>query len=72
MSWAGEYHGNNPEMSKLLHKAIRDKNNSAYVVYQHHLSNRPVNVNSYFLFEVAVFDSGSINFVDSIEVDHKL
>lgn len=40
----GEYHGNNPEMSKLLHKAIRQKNESAYSVYQQHLANRPVNV----------------------------
>ncbi|KAJ6823300.1 ferredoxin-dependent glutamate synthase, chloroplastic-like [Iris pallida] len=40
----GEYHGNNPEMSKLLHKAVRQKNESAYSVYQQHLANRPVNV----------------------------
>ncbi|XP_042475281.1 ferredoxin-dependent glutamate synthase 1, chloroplastic/mitochondrial-like [Macadamia integrifolia] len=40
----GEYHGNNPEMSKLLHKAVRQKSESAYSVYQQHLSNRPVNV----------------------------
>ncbi|KAH0460328.1 hypothetical protein IEQ34_010991 [Dendrobium chrysotoxum] len=35
----GEYHGNNPEMSKLLHKAVREKRESAY-----HLANQPVNV----------------------------
>ncbi|KAI3889772.1 hypothetical protein MKW92_001339 [Papaver armeniacum] len=40
----GEYHGNNPEMSKLLHKAVREKSESAYTVYQQHLANRPVNV----------------------------
>ncbi|KAI4386564.1 hypothetical protein MLD38_004487 [Melastoma candidum] len=40
----GEYHGNNPEMSKLLHKAVRQKSLSAYSVYQQHLANRPVNV----------------------------
>ncbi|KAI0519949.1 hypothetical protein KFK09_007412 [Dendrobium nobile] len=40
----GEYHGNNPEMSKLLHKAVREKSESAYVIYQQHLANRPVNV----------------------------
>ncbi|KAK1295204.1 hypothetical protein QJS10_CPA16g01043 [Acorus calamus] len=40
----GEYHGNNPEMSKLLHKAVRQRNESAYSVYQQHLANRPVNV----------------------------
>lgn len=40
----GEYHGNNPEMSKLLHKAVRQKSENAYSVYQQHLINRPVNV----------------------------
>ncbi|CAM6047747.1 unnamed protein product [Sphagnum compactum] len=40
----GEYHGNNPEMSKLLHKAVREKNESAYTVYQQYLAKRPVNV----------------------------
>ncbi|GAB2267141.1 Ferredoxin-dependent glutamate synthase [Dionaea muscipula] len=40
----GEYHGNNPEMSKLLHKAVRQRSESAYAVYQQHLANRPVNV----------------------------
>ncbi|KAK6289852.1 hypothetical protein POUND7_001393 [Theobroma cacao] len=40
----GEYHGNNPEMSKLLHKAVRQKSESAYSIYQQHLANRPVNV----------------------------
>ncbi|XP_057983389.1 ferredoxin-dependent glutamate synthase, chloroplastic-like [Malania oleifera] len=40
----GEYHGNNPEMSKLLHKAVRQKNESVFSVYQQHLANRPINV----------------------------
>ncbi|KNA18696.1 hypothetical protein SOVF_067910 [Spinacia oleracea] len=40
----GEYHVNNPEMSKLLHKAVRNKSESAYAVYQQHLANRPVSV----------------------------
>ncbi|KAI3472270.1 hypothetical protein Pfo_029758 [Paulownia fortunei] len=40
----GEYHGNNPEMSKLLHKAVRQKSETAYSIYQQHLANRPVNV----------------------------
>ncbi|GKC77920.1 ferredoxin-dependent glutamate synthase, chloroplastic, partial [Tanacetum coccineum] len=39
----GEYHGNNPEMSKLLHKAVREKRESAYSIYQQHLANKPVN-----------------------------
>lgn len=40
----GEYHGNNPEMSKLLHKAVRQKSEGAFSIYQQHLANRPVNV----------------------------
>eukprot|EP00897_Mesotaenium_endlicherianum_P005262 jgi/Mesen1/4764/ME000242S03939 len=40
----GEYHSNNPEMSKLLHKAVRSSNAEAYSVYQDHLSSRDVNV----------------------------
>ncbi|KAL1555383.1 Ferredoxin-dependent glutamate synthase, variant 2 [Salvia divinorum] len=40
----GEYHGNNPEMSKLLHKAVRQKSETAYSIYQQHLATRPVNV----------------------------
>ncbi|XP_022868661.1 ferredoxin-dependent glutamate synthase, chloroplastic-like [Olea europaea var. sylvestris] len=31
-------------MSKLLHKAVRQKSESAYSIYQQHLVNRPVNV----------------------------
>ncbi|KAL2320665.1 hypothetical protein Fmac_029634 [Flemingia macrophylla] len=38
----GEYHANNPEMSKLLHKAVRQKSQSAFSVYQQYLANRPV------------------------------
>ncbi|XP_076893691.1 ferredoxin-dependent glutamate synthase 1, chloroplastic/mitochondrial-like [Bidens hawaiensis] len=44
MRSGGEYHGNNPEMSKLLHKAVREKRESAYSIYQQHLANRPINV----------------------------
>eukprot|EP00271_Cylindrocystis_brebissonii_P004208 TRINITY_DN1580_c2_g1_i1.p1 TRINITY_DN1580_c2_g1~~TRINITY_DN1580_c2_g1_i1.p1 ORF type:complete len:1628 (-),score=366.73 TRINITY_DN1580_c2_g1_i1:1822-6705(-) len=40
----GEYHGNNPEMSKLLHKSVREGSAMAYSAYQTHLANRPVNV----------------------------
>ncbi|CAJ2671646.1 unnamed protein product [Trifolium pratense] len=40
----GEYHANNPEMSKLLHKAVRQKSQNAFSVYQQYLANRPVNV----------------------------
>ncbi|XP_073222025.1 ferredoxin-dependent glutamate synthase, chloroplastic isoform X2 [Cicer arietinum] len=40
----GEYHANNPEMSKLLHKAVRQKSQNSFSVYQQYLANRPVNV----------------------------
>nr|GFB14342.1 ferredoxin-dependent glutamate synthase, chloroplastic [Tanacetum cinerariifolium] len=38
-----EYHGNNPGMSKLLPKVVREKRESAYSIYQQHLANRPIN-----------------------------
>lgn len=37
-------------MSKLLHKAVRQKSESAYSVYQQHLANRPVNVSCFTSF----------------------
>lgn len=33
-------------MSKLLHKAVREKSETAYAVYQQHLANRPITVSS--------------------------
>nr|YP_009315500.1 Glutamate synthase [Liagora brachyclada]SCW24158.1 Glutamate synthase [Liagora brachyclada] len=36
-----EYHVNNPEMSKTLHKAVRAKDNELYVKYGNLLQNRP-------------------------------
>jgi len=39
----GEYHGNSPELAKLLHKAVADqKNYDHYKVYQQHLQSKPV------------------------------
>ncbi|WP_219729932.1 glutamate synthase large subunit [Sodalinema gerasimenkoae] len=38
----GEYHGNNPEMTKVLHKAVREKQYDHYEVYKNHLMSRPV------------------------------
>lgn len=37
-------------MSKLLHKAVRQKSENAYSIYQQHLANRPVNVSLKFAF----------------------
>lgn len=42
----GEYHGNNPEMSKLLHKAVRNGEADAYLTYQAHINQRPTNVSA--------------------------
>lgn len=38
----GEYHINNPEMSKALHKAVADRNHDHYEVYRKQLEGRPV------------------------------
>jgi glutamate synthase (ferredoxin) len=38
----GEYHMNNPEMSKALHKAVGEKSHDHYQLYQTLISNRPV------------------------------
>ncbi len=38
----GEYHMNNPEMSKALHKAVGEKSHDHYQLYQTLISNRPI------------------------------
>ncbi|OLP16622.1 glutamate synthase subunit alpha [Leptolyngbya sp. 'hensonii'] len=38
----GEYHMNNPEMAKALHKAVIDKNFDYYELYKQQLESRPV------------------------------
>ncbi|MCY7283006.1 MAG: glutamate synthase subunit alpha, partial [Cyanobacteria bacterium CAN_BIN43] len=38
----GEYHMNNPEMSKALHKAVGEKSHDHYQLYQTLIANRPV------------------------------
>ncbi len=38
----GEYHINNPEMSKALHKAVAERNYDHYEVYRKQLESRPV------------------------------
>ncbi|MBO9999034.1 MAG: glutamate synthase large subunit [Cyanobacteria bacterium SID2] len=38
----GEYHGNNPDMTKVLHKAVRDGQYDHYDVYKKQLEDRPV------------------------------
>jgi glutamate synthase (ferredoxin) len=39
---SAEYHVNNPEMSKTLHKAVRSKDNSLYSKYKNLLEDRPL------------------------------
>jgi glutamate synthase (ferredoxin) len=39
---SGEYHMNNPELAKALHKAIADQNFDHYELYRQQLHNRPV------------------------------
>ena len=39
---SGEYHSNNPELAKSLHKAVNGKQYDHYEVYKQHLQNRPV------------------------------
>ena len=38
----GEYHGNNPELTKVLHKAVREGTYDHYQAYQDYLGTRPV------------------------------
>uniref|UniRef100_UPI00300262E1 glutamate synthase n=1 Tax=Anunuuluaehu liula TaxID=3049639 RepID=UPI00300262E1 len=38
---SAEYHVNNPEMSKTLHKAVRNKDHILYSKYKHLLNDRP-------------------------------
>ncbi|MFO7031260.1 glutamate synthase large subunit [Limnospira fusiformis CCALA 023] len=38
----GEYHGNSPELAKLLHQAVRGEGADHYTTYQAYLQERPV------------------------------
>ncbi|MFB2738738.1 glutamate synthase large subunit [Umezakia ovalisporum] len=38
----GEYHMNNPELAKVLHKAVNGKQYDHYEVYKQHLQGRPI------------------------------
>jgi glutamate synthase (ferredoxin) len=39
---SGEYHMNNPQMTKLLHKALRENQYDHYQLYQQQLTQRPI------------------------------
>lgn len=45
-------------MSKLLHKAVRQKSENAFSIYQQHLANRPANVSADFMFYIVLFGLG--------------
>lgn len=69
----GEYHSNNPEMSKLLHKAVRQKSESAYSIYQQHLATRPVNVSCWennLLFPYRSCSDYVVSYVVSLSNEH--
>jgi glutamate synthase (ferredoxin) len=38
----GEYHMNNPELAKILHKAVGANSPDHYEIYRQHLANRPI------------------------------
>ncbi len=38
----GEYHGNNPDLTKVLHQAVREGKYDHYEVYKQHVQSRPV------------------------------
>nr|QCI08854.1 glutamate synthase [Wrangelia sp.] len=63
-----EYHVNNPEMSKTLHKSVRNKDHSLYAKYKDSLNNRePVNLRD-LLSLYSERSSISIDDVESIEL----
>ena len=62
-----EYHVNNPEMSKTLHKAVRTKDYTLYTTYKNLLNNRPL-TNLRDLLDLSITnDSIDIKEVESIE-----
>nr|QCI06290.1 glutamate synthase [Dictyurus purpurascens] len=62
-----EYHVNNPEMSKILHKAVRNNDNILYNKYEDLLNNRsPANLRDLLSFSSSKA-SIDINEVESIE-----
>lgn len=60
----GEYHMNSPEMSKALHKAVKEQNYDHYEVYKQHLQGRPVTA----LRDLLDFQSGSPIPLEEVEL----
>jgi len=63
----GEYHGNNPEMAKVLHEAVRDGKYDHYEVYRKQLDSRPIAALRDLLDFNSDRDPISIDEVESIE-----
>ena len=63
-----EYHVNNPEMSKTLHKAVRTKNKNLYVEYQKLLVDRPLTNLRDLLDYSSLRDPINIKMVENIEL----
>ena len=64
---SGEYHMNNPELAKALHKAIAEKNQDHYELYKHQLHNRPITALRDLLEYNSDRESISIDEVESVE-----
>ena len=63
----GEYHINNPDMSKVLHQAVRDREYDHYEVYQQQLRGRPATALRDLLDFSSDRQSISIDEVESVE-----
>ncbi|MEO1744149.1 MAG: glutamate synthase large subunit, partial [Cyanobacteria bacterium J06629_9] len=64
---SGEYHMNNPQMSKLLHKAVREKQYDHYELYMQQLNNRPATALRDLLDFNSDRESVDIDQVESVE-----
>ncbi len=63
----GEYHGNSPDLSKLLHKAVRDRDYDHYETYTKYLEDAPIATLRDLLEFGSDRESIAIDDVESIE-----
>ena len=64
---SGEYHMNNPAMTKLLHKAVADRQYDHYELYRAQLENRPLSALRDLLDFESDRDSIPLDQVESVE-----
>nr|YP_009300583.1 ferredoxin-dependent glutamate synthase [Campylaephora sungminbooi]AKU47502.1 ferredoxin-dependent glutamate synthase [Campylaephora sungminbooi]ALN11949.1 ferredoxin-dependent glutamate synthase [Campylaephora sungminbooi] len=65
---SAEYHVNNPEMSKTLHKAVRNKDSALYTKYQTLLTERPpTNLRDLFIY-ISNRDAIPLDDVESVDL----